>query len=848
MQFQQAWRATTRDAVVQRYKIIWKSYHFHRMNNITINPILDKSATQTVRPFLNSKDPDYLLATDIEFEQKEFFESEPTTAAHDSNSEEWHEVGTRKQKKRSPHNSPSGTLANPPSTTVETLDLHEVNPTGLHNACNTPAPHVITHTKLSTPEGTQVTTTQTTARVIHNPYKKPPMSSQASSTPNVTIFHANKYPNTEYDDISMPTNPPTLPDDNQTFTTHTTNQSARTHKTNPFQTGQQDFVAVNDGTLRITIRWKPDTYNDIKTKGEFCSDQLIKIIQSILHTPNSIIHIVPWGDQQINPELFIPAVQLNSQNFPSLRSPKIMYIDNHKTIVIGIRICATERKFSTSAWLNDANVKRAIATHSVQLHISNSTCNSGNMVNAGIILLKHPQLTHRLYFLMSLRRHLPPNTPYFDIGVHQRTLSGTNCPHLVVRCGEKHQGSLTEILSDYMNGKTTTALYIGTKILKSMSLEETTELFDVHHKYVNSIQRLPLSPQVVNLDRNRTEVSPSGSVTRSTREWANSILSQDGQSFQCDTENGGQDRKAYLLVPSHNLEQVRPLLDQYMSNIRNNSNTGHPNSLNQDRPNEIYVPTASVQRNVDFIRQMSSVDIWKNAPSAIRQATATQHSPTHIPNHKASELTNTQCQHPTQHNSTTHDTPMPTNNMINGHQAPNRRSETNTRHIDDNTTTTFQSNMTTVNSATGARFSELENAIKANQQEFQTMQSQFATMDQRLLETMETCHTTTTQMLSMQTQMNNMQTTVQDIAMQMKILTQHLTASHLDNSEVQSTYLRSPEKKKQRQSNSEEILTQVTTPTQTSTAINGGLFSEPSSANQGAQYTQPNLSDSAMSE
>jgi hypothetical protein len=60
MQFQSVWRSMTRDAIVQeRYKVIWKSYHYHRMNNITINPTLDKSAIHTVRPYLKAKDPDY---------------------------------------------------------------------------------------------------------------------------------------------------------------------------------------------------------------------------------------------------------------------------------------------------------------------------------------------------------------------------------------------------------------------------------------------------------------------------------------------------------------------------------------------------------------------------------------------------------------------------------------------------------------------------------------------------------------------------------------------------------------------------------------------------------------------
>ena len=47
--------------------------HIHRMHNLPINDVLMNSALNTARPFLQSNDPDFLLATDIEYEEKEFF-------------------------------------------------------------------------------------------------------------------------------------------------------------------------------------------------------------------------------------------------------------------------------------------------------------------------------------------------------------------------------------------------------------------------------------------------------------------------------------------------------------------------------------------------------------------------------------------------------------------------------------------------------------------------------------------------------------------------------------------------------------------------------------------------------
>jgi hypothetical protein len=89
--------------------------------------------------------------------------------------------------------------------------------------------------------------------------------------------------------------------------------------------------------------------------------------------------------------------------------------------IFGIRICATDPAFSTGVWLCDDTVKQSLVHHQVTLNISNSTCDSGRMVVAGVVLLKHPQYTHRLYYLLALRKQLPANTPYFDIGIHHRT-------------------------------------------------------------------------------------------------------------------------------------------------------------------------------------------------------------------------------------------------------------------------------------------------------------------------------------------------------------------------------------------------------------------------------------------
>jgi hypothetical protein len=101
------------------------------MNDLPLSSILDKSARNT-RCFLKTKDPDFLLATDIEYEEKRFFETSPKnsteTAPHDDMPDDisgWTEVTSKKNKRKTPTNSPELTAKTPPnhSTSIQDLQL-----------------------------------------------------------------------------------------------------------------------------------------------------------------------------------------------------------------------------------------------------------------------------------------------------------------------------------------------------------------------------------------------------------------------------------------------------------------------------------------------------------------------------------------------------------------------------------------------------------------------------------------------------------------------------------------------------------------------------------------------------
>ena len=233
---------------------------------------------------------------------------------------------------------------------------------------------------------------------------------------------------------------------------------------------------------------------------------------------------------------------------------------------------------------------------------------------------------------MALRRNLPSATPFFDVCTMRNTPQGNKVPHLIVRCGTNHVDTLTDILSEYLDGGTnTTALFMGRKLLMSMSHEESEQIYETHQLYVQSIQRLPLYPGVINIDRIRTEYPQDGpKIERSTRDWVSTLQTENGDPMKCDVENGGHDKRAYLLAPSSMLSVAKTALATYKLNLRPSdsySSTTTNNGDTNNRPTEIYIPTAAVLRNLQAMQKMqaSSADIWRAAPPSVTTATSDSH-------------------------------------------------------------------------------------------------------------------------------------------------------------------------------------------------------------------------------
>jgi hypothetical protein len=195
--------------------------------------------------------------------------------------------------------------------------------------------------------------------------------------------------------------------------------------------------------------------------------------------------------------------------------------------------------------------------HKVEVNLSNSSSDSGDLISTvGYVFFKHPKYTQRVNYLSHLRRHLPENTPFFDIGYHRKTPTGQDIPHLTIRCGENHVGALTEILSKYLDG-TNNAVFLGRLLLSKMSTADVDAIFQTHADFMTKTRILTMAPIIQNVDLIRKEYGESGIIEHSTRKWATTLVDKLGNSLQCDAENGGDTRRAQLLVPIQNMVQAQ---------------------------------------------------------------------------------------------------------------------------------------------------------------------------------------------------------------------------------------------------------------------------------------------------
>jgi hypothetical protein len=70
-----------------------------------------------------------------------------------------------------------------------------------------------------------------------------------------------------------------------------------------------------------------------------------------------------------------------------------------------------------------------------------------------------------------------------------------------------HVDTLSDIISKALDGaENSTALFLPSKDVSSMTLEESHNNFTCHAAFIAQLQRIPLHPYVINIDRVRSEI------------------------------------------------------------------------------------------------------------------------------------------------------------------------------------------------------------------------------------------------------------------------------------------------------------------------------------------------------
>jgi hypothetical protein len=89
-----------------------------------------------------------------------------------------------------------------------------------------------------------------------------------------------------------------------------------------------------------------------------------------------------------------------------------------------------------------------------------------------------------------------------------------------------------------------------------MSTAEVDALFQTDADDITNIRTLSMAPTIQNVDLIRTEYSDANNQERNAREWATSFKDTAGNSLRCDTDNGGDSRRAQLLVPIQHMARI----------------------------------------------------------------------------------------------------------------------------------------------------------------------------------------------------------------------------------------------------------------------------------------------------
>ena len=497
----------------------------------------------------------------------------------------------------------------------------------------------------------------------------------------------------------------------------------------PMRLNLDKSTSHNDGTLvRVSVKWSPLTYTQlIPTTSKTWATQATDILHFLFITaPDCCYHT--WDTKAT--QTVLPMLSLTPDNLSEFLSPTVTAMDSKSMFAFGVRVSMCGGG-SPGPWINNQATQAAMFNNRADLSISNTTSDSGEIVVAGYILLKDPTLTHRQYYVTSLRNELPM-LPFFDLGVHRKSTQGDDIPHLVVRCGEKVVDQLSANLSVHLNGTISTAIYISREHMMNAPAEEISGIYGLHNTYLNTAIRISMSPHITHLDRifaeNHTAEHPQ--MDRSTRQWANALKDSHGNSLQCDVKCGANNRQVYLLVPAHHETQARLEITSYLSRLA------------QLRPSTVlnYQPKAAIITNVTFLRTMTQSNQWTTTTSAFpappprrsgHPAAPPLSKPQNLRDDSMSAGTGVSA-------STSQQTPL---SKFNYTRRGNDDQATATKFASDSKTARFN--------AMEANILHHQTAIQRHQSAFKSVHERFDVVEDQAIRTMEVCEASSKSLLEL---------------------------------------------------------------------------------------------------
>lgn len=547
-------------------KMVWFNFLYHVDRKLDIPIKLQTWATEVARPHLSQLDPSFLRIDTKTTTWKKLLNNALKMDGEEQDERPWTLVNSTpkatgsKSKRANP--SPfrlSDTRISPPPTNRPALDSSSF--------------------KLSSLRSASTSTKNTTKSLV------------ASAGPTPSVPPSKGWP--------LPSAPPR--DCNDHFSD--TFDSKMPASPTPVN------VSTNDGTHRLTFRWKPtENYQLLAENPVEWLTGFLDILKNLFSDRDGAFY--RWESEDLSQHCSIS--DLTPHELRDYISPKITSMDTLSTFVFGIRFRFSAK--SPLSWRNNPQTKKTLQEYGLGLSLSNSICSSGRLVIAGYILFKAPYTTHRVRYLQSIRSHLPDNAPFFDILLFKRTPTDDKIHHLAVQCGENHVRTLTSVLSAYLTGRGT-AFFLSRLAFAKLTNDQIRKYFDMHLSYISSLRSIKLSPGISNLDVARRESHPDGTYTeRTPREWATTLTLADGHTpARCDVTNGSSDFQTYLLVPTEHYAEILTAVRAYRFrlNILGERETRFRDSLSP--PTEIEVDL-STQDNLSYLEALSAS--WKPAAAA----------------------------------------------------------------------------------------------------------------------------------------------------------------------------------------------------------------------------------------